>query len=315
MRVQWLLPWLALLVLAACAPTSEGRYSLTVITHGQHSLASGETWAGDVYLLGGELAVPAGARVGGGVSLLGGGVRVDGRVEGDVVVLDGAVRLGPTAQVGGSLKQGGGTLGRDPLATVQGGVTTGGALRVPQASGLFGGSWAGQVANGLAQALLVAGVAYALACVVPAPLTRVTEAVARYPVIAGAVGLLTGVVALVLLVLLAFTIVLIPLALVGGFALLLAVVYGWAAWGVVIGRWLARRAGRDLTPALAGVGALLLMLVSALLRPAPLLGDIVPLVTTAGGLGAVIVTRFGLRAFVPASEVEAAEFNLPAPEA
>ena len=314
--VHKLLPLLALLVLAACAPTSEGRYSLTVITQGQHTLASSETWPGHVYVLGGELTVPAGAGLGGSLSLLGGRARVDGRVAGDVVVLDGAARLGPTAEVGGGVRQGGGTLDLHPQAVVQGGVAAGSGLRVPSGGGWLGGAGTRDVVNGLVQALVVAVAAYGLARYLPRPLGRVTEAVTRYPVVAGAVGLLAGVVGLVLLVLLAFTIVLIPVAFVGGFVLLLAVVYGWAACGVVVGRWLARRTSWRLTPPVAAsAGAFLLLAVSALLRPVPVLTDVAALGTVAVGLGAVLLTRFGLRAFVPSAEVEAAEMAYPPPDA
>jgi hypothetical protein len=125
-------------------------------------------------------------------------------------------------------------------------------------------------------------------------------------------GLLTGVVGLSLLVLMAFTIVLIPVSLLGLFALGLMVAFGWAAMGAGAGAWLAAKLGFKFSAsASAFAGAFLLMLVLDLLNWIPLVGAPLAILISVNGLGAVLLTRLGMVKFIPAMDQEEDFSDMP----
>lgn len=283
-------------LLAACSPT--GAYTGTVIAAGRHAVSPGEAWRGDVILLDGVFVLQAGGEVWGSLYLLSGAAEIDGDVRGDISLIGGELRLGPGATVGGAVNVGGGVLERSPGARVQGGVDTGTGLQVPRAGGP---GWIQIALQGAVVALL----AYLLARYWPRPLERVMDSIAHHPVVAASMGLLAGVVALVLLVLMAFTLLLIPVALLGGLILLLALSYGWAGFGALMGRWLLPRLGSSRNPPRAAfLGTLAFMLLLGLSRAVPVLHDLLQLVTGLIGFGAVLLTRFGRQRFVPAVDRE-----------
>ena len=299
MRRGWLMVALALLALVAAGCSDTGLVSVTLITDGAHSVAAGQTWPGAVAVMGGALRVGEGARVGGAVYALAGEVAVDGVIDGPLTVLGGRVSLGPQARVNGRLTVGGGTLRQAPGATVLR-QTDPPALVAPvrAASGL---DW---LARSLVSALALALLAALAVQVAPRPVARVTDTLVRYPVVAGALGVLVGIVAPALLVLMAFTIVLIPVTVVGTLALGATLAYGGIAWGVAVGQWLAAWRGRRAGPAAAFVGTLVFTLMAAGLARVPMVGDVIGLALTLVGLGAVLLTRFGWRTFTPSQLVD-----------
>jgi hypothetical protein len=123
-----------------------------------------------------------------------------------------------------------------------------------------------------------------------------------------AMGLLSGVVGLVLLVFMAFTIILIPVTLLGLLVLFTAVAYGWIGFGLITWRILKRLLKWELRlPAGAFLGTLLFSIFIYLARFIPLVGDWPGLLAITIGLGAVLLTRFGLQTFVPAVDMEIEE--------
>lgn len=304
--------WAALLLLVVSACVEQGSYTATLLTHGVHTLAAGEEHLGDVYLLDGELVIPSEARLDGSLFILSGRAVTAGEIEGDISLVGGELVLEPGAQVNGKLNAGGGTLQRAPDAQIHGGVQAGIGLELPD--GETGDQDTGGFPTAMIfQDLVVAGLAYLLARYFPEQLNRVAQAIGHHPVASGAVGLLSGVVAVVLLVLMAFTIILIPVTFAGGAVLMLALFYGWAGFGALLGRllrlvfrWKLARPWEVFT------GTALFLTLYELSRLAPLLRDIVPLVTGLVGFGAVMLTRFGLHHFVPAIDRESLE-GFPAP--
>jgi hypothetical protein len=116
----------------------------------------------------------------------------------------------------------------------------------------------------------------------------------------GALGLLVALVLPALLVMMAFTVILIPLVIIVGLLLILFLGYGLVAIGHRLGMWLrkfvAARWGRSLSrPAATFLGTLLL----ALLFEIPYLGDGLLVVTAVLVSGAVMLTHFGIRRYVP----------------
>jgi hypothetical protein len=236
--------------------------------------------------------------------LLSGNVAIRGNVDGDLFLLNGTLTLEPPATIGGNLTVGGGVLHRAPEAAVAGQVITGAQLPDLAPSP----SPADQVIQALLAVVVIAPLTYLLVFFLPRPVARVARAIEEQPVAAGALGILVGIVAPSLLVLMAFTIVLIPVAMLGGIVLGATAVYGWIALGLVVGRLVARRPSADLRPATTAVlGVILLTLLVHLISLVPLVGIVTLAVVAAVGLGAVLLTAFGTRVFVPASATEADE--------
>lgn len=132
----------------------------------------------------------------------------------------------------------------------------------------------------------------------PALLARVAEAATQHPLVGGAVGLLSGLVAPALLVLMAFTVVLLPVTTVGLILAVLVVGYAQMALGWAAGQWLARRRGWAAGRA-TFAGTLALLVALWLLRLIPVAGDLLAMLVTLVAVGAVLLTRFGTVAYQP----------------
>ncbi len=113
-------------------------------------------------------------------------------------------------------------------------------------------------------------------------------------------GFLVAVVGISLLVTMVYTILLIPVALLGLLVLGVALAVGWVALGMFLGQWVFRLFKLSLgTGWAAFVGTILFGLAQAGLDLIPALGSILNLLIALIGLGAVFLTRFGLQSFRP----------------
>jgi cytoskeletal protein CcmA (bactofilin family) len=298
-RLLWLLT--ALILLAACG--TDGLYSGMVVTEGNHVIERGRTVEGMVLVVDGQLHLQPETQVTGSIYLLDGVLLVDGAVDADVFLVGGALTLGEEAMVAGDLTQAGGTLALAPGAVVQGQVQRGSDVELTLRPEWSEQSTGRQLLWSLAQALGLAILAAVIVRLVPQPVHRVADAVVEHPVAAAALGILVGIVAPSLLVMMAFTLILIPVTAVGLVLGGAVIAYGLIAWGVVAGRVLERYWRGERSPALtAFLGTLLFMALMEGAGLIPLVGAILPLLLALIGLGAVFLTRFGRQAFVPATE-------------
>ncbi len=291
-----------LLILSACEPQV---YSGKIILEGKHALT---TVDGDLVILGGQVTLKEGSQVSGSVYLLSGDLQADGTIRGDVALLTGTLTLGPHARVEGSLKVGVGTLNRSPAAIIVGEVVNGGAgIALPLAQAWWNAqSLVAQVLWFAGRALFVALLALLLVRFVPKPTARLGKAVAEHAVIAGALGLLALVVTLSLLVFMAFTIILIPVTLLGLLMLGVAAFYGWIALGLQVGLALVRLFKWKMPSSLtAFLGTLLFMMVAMGIGYIPIAGPVALIIGAAVGLGAVLVTRMGTRTYAPGKALTA----------
>ena len=263
---------------------------LTVQYDGERTLTDGP----DVLVVaGGEATVPAGATTAGPLYVIGGSATVAGTVDGDVVLLAGNLTVAGGGTVAGELAAYGGSL------DVAEGATVGSLATLPTSTSA---ERSGTGADWLAfQAVVLGGAAAALARRRPRALAVVGDAAREHPVVTGTVGALTGVTALVLLVFMAFTVVLLPVTVVGLAVGALTTAYGYVAVGALAGRRLPV-ARPDLAAALGTVGLVVAM---ALVGRVPVLGAVVQFAVLAVGLGAVVVTYYGLRRFEPPTVPEA----------
>jgi hypothetical protein len=302
-KLRWPLLLVAVLALTVCGES--GLYSGTLITQGDHTIGAGETLRGALVIMGGQTQLQPGARVDDSVYIAGGQVDINGQVDGNVSLIQGNLSLGPQAQVGGSLNVGGGMLTRAPESTVQGEVQRGAGLSLPSAQALSAESLLGDLVQSLITAVIVAVFAFLATYFLPKPVSRVAETLADHMIVAGAMGTLAGVVGLALLVLMAFTIILIPVTLLALVAMGLMVTLGWSGFGMIVGRRLARWLNRDMRPSVAAFsGTLVYMLAIDLIGYIPVVGGLLGLLLAAAGFGAVLLTRLGTRTFVPATERE-----------
>jgi hypothetical protein len=124
-------------------------------------------------------------------------------------------------------------------------------------------------------------------------LDNIAHAVSRHPVVTATVGLLLVLTALSLLVFMAFTLVLIPVSLLGLTAGIAAIALGIIGWGHRLGRHLPLHEPRAAT----AVGAATVVVALQLVGAVPVVGDIVVGFVLLSGLGAVVITYVGFAEF------------------
>jgi hypothetical protein len=288
---------LVLLFLTACEPT--GFYRFAIALEGEHTIAPGETLESDLIILGGNVTLEAEAQLTGSVYMINGQFEAEGFVAGDVTQLSGNVALGENARIGGDLNSGGGRLQLADQAVVEGEITHDG-IQFPDVNQQ---SPAQRLIGLVGQLLILVVLAYLSARYFPAPAVRIERAVVYHPVVCGAVGLLTFIVFPVLLVMMAFTIILIPVTLIGLVAVLLVLAYAGIAYGRIIGRQLTRWSKRSLSPTTATLlGTLLFVVIINLLQMLPVVGAVLVILAGCVGFGAILLTRFGLIEYIPTSE-------------
>ena len=307
---------LALPVPAYAAPVAEDR----VVFGGDFVLEAGQVLSGDLVLFGGNATLEAGSRVDGDVFLMGGNADIAGEVTGTVALLGGNVELLPTAYVHGDAVAIGGNLTRAAGARVDGQVTQGDEFVGPfdftfPFEGFSGVRSIGPFESlriGLSpvlnlvwfgfMSLLVAAVAVLTVMFWPRPTDRAGQAAIGQPILGGGLGFLTIVVAPFLLIVLAITILLLPVSFAGFVLLISAGLFGWIAIGLEVGKRLAEAFKWELQPpAAAGLGTLVLTLVIGGIGMVPCVGWVAPFLVASIGLGAVMLTRFGSREYAGGS--------------
>lgn len=300
------------------------------VTQGDYVLASGDTIDGDLLVLGGNVTIEDGATVTGDVVVFGGSTAIAGQVDGSISLIGGSLALAETANVDGDVTRTGGSFDRAAGAEVSGSVTEAPGLTnwlpalpaiinetappTPVADdpgrGLFGyliaffqaGFWI----------LGVTVLALVVAAFWPDQTARVAATVRSAPLPSFGMGLLTGVavpILMLVLVLLAITICLLPVSLVGwvviGLGYAMAWLFGWIALGQLVGLQLAEALGLRNVNAVIGAtaGTFLISLlgytVSFVISFITCGGEFISwFLVPAIGVGAVALTRFGTQPYM-----------------
>jgi len=313
--------------LATARPALAQRTSDDVtVTGGDYTLAAGDTIDGDLLVLGGTVVIEDGAAIAGDVVLLGGSTTISGEVGGAVSLIGGSLELTETAGVAGDVTRTGGSFERAAGAEIGGSVTDAPGLTswLPALPGVAAEAPAAppvpddpsRGALGYLISLFQAGFwilgVTVLALVVtafwPDQTARVAATIRSAPLQSFGMGLLTGVsvpILMLIFVLLALTICLIPVSLLGWFVVgvgyAMAWLFGWIALGHLVGLRLIEALGlRNVNAVVAGTAGTFLISV---------LGYMVGFVTCGGefiawflvpaiGVGAVALTRFGTQPYV-----------------
>ena len=253
------------------------------------------TVEGDVEAAAGSVTVTESGRVGGSLSTGAGEVTVDGTVAGDVAAGADRFSLGPTAEVGGNVRYDAETVDIADSATVGGTVER--AERISVDVGLpgvgsidLGGSVVPGPVGFLLAFLANAVLGAALLLGAPGFARRVTATGTDRPAASAGVGLLTFVGIPVGLVILAITIVGLPLSLAGLLVYVPLLWVGFVYGAILTGTWVLDRAGYDSLWGGLAVGLALPALVSLVG-----LSWVVDLAYLLVGLGALALSALAVR--------------------
>ena len=307
---------LALMVLPTSAVHADGfttgLLDGRVIFGDNFTLENGDTLTGDLVVFGGNVKVEEDATIRGDAVVIGGNVTLDGIVEGSLVIIGGSTNMGETSVVEGDLVTVGGSLSRDPGSEIEGEVVTNipapdiqipdvpSPPRVPDVPSppTFNFDPIGNFFGMLFTAISVSLLAMLASLFLQPQIERVSQAVVGQPVIAGSIGLLTGVMAPVVLVILTVTIILIPVTVLAAMALALAWLFGMIAIGTEVGERFTKAINQTWAPPLtAGMGTFLTMVVVGGIGMVPCIGWLVASLVALAGIGGVVLTIFGTQSY------------------
>ena len=299
---------LAVLALVLFPVTALAAPPSAVVIGNSYTLQSGASLHDDLFVLGGNVNLMSGSTVTGNIFILGGNAQAAGTVTGNILVLGGTLNLSGTFILNGNLTYAGTAVVRDPGAQIHGQINSNGNVPTIVIPGQI------QIPNvytGLNPFFKIVGFflrlflwalgAMVLAMFLPSHLTRISQTVLSQPIISGGMGLLTAVVVPIILVLLAITICLIPVSLIGILILVAAWIFGLISLGFEVGKRISSMSKVEWHPAIsAGIGTLLLMVVlNGVDAVIPCIGWIPKVVVGLFGLGAVILTQFGINPYTP----------------
>lgn len=287
---------LPLLIVALMLATTEARVeSVDFVLAGEHQVTeqSGALIVGDA-----EVTIPPGAEVSGPIYVIGGELIVAGGIASDIVQLAGTVVVEPQATIGDELRHLGGT------ESVAAGARIGRRTTLDVA-GPSGGGPAGLVQL-VGLALILAAVGALLEGKRRPLLDNVSTTLRGHPVVATTVGALLAMTGIAVIVFMAFTLVLIPIALIGLVVAVLTTSYGLVVWGHLIGARLPI-SRRGLA---TGTGVVGLVAFLRLIGLVPIVGDVVVFGFVLSSLGAVVISYYGATVFrpvdIPASPINQA---------
>ena len=272
---------IAALLMASTDPNIE---TVELVLNGTHQITEHR---GALVVADAQVTIPSGEQVPGPIYVVGGELVVAGRISTDVIQLAGTVTVESGAEITGELQHIGGS--QQVSASSQ----------IGQRSSLGDNPAAGnplvRIASLVFLTLTLAGVGRSLARRRISALHNVAGAISSHPIITFTVGTLLTLTFLSVFVFMAFTFILLPVAIVGLLAGAVTVAYGFIAWGDLIGRRLPVHR-QDLSTA---IGVVLAVAALQLLALLPLIGDLIALAVLLTGVGAVAVTYFGVASFTP----------------
>jgi hypothetical protein len=258
--------------------------SIDIRVDGSHTVSELD----DVLIVGGgTTTVPAETRLNGSLYVIGGDARIAGRVDGTVVQLAGTLAVDDTARVT-ELRLYGGERSVAPGSTVESRQRVEETLSADPSPGR-------EVGFLVVQALVLSLAGLFIARRRPTLLDNVADSVTNHAVVSGTVGLLASVTLVALFTFMAFTLVLLPVSLLGLLLGVLVVGYGYVVFGFIVGR----RLPVDRPDLAVATGVVVVVAAVELLGRVPVVGALVQFVFLTTAIGAILITYFGLREFEP----------------
>jgi len=291
-------------------------------------IAPGARVSGDVAIFGGNVTLEAKSQITGDLVIFGGNVDTAGEVTRDIAVFGGNVILESSAVVGRDVVAFGGYVQQKEGASVHGRVSRGTSFRGFPMTGNWSFALPVALGSGMAGAMtslalsIIRNIVYALALAalgaltvvfMPAQTRQVSDTAQKSAMESIGVGCLTSFVAVTLGTLLIITLCGIPFGVLVLLALVVAWIFGWIALGRLTGEKLLEAIKvREILPIVAVVvGVLVLTIVGFV----PIIGWLVGLFIGLLGLGAVVLTRFGTRAYPTLTPALATSTLAPTPAA
>jgi hypothetical protein len=278
-----------------------------VVLGGSFTLDSGETLSGNLWVLGGNATLATGSRVTGSLMVLGGNVNLQGEISGDINAMGGNIDLGSQAVVRGDLNLVGGSYARNPTARIEGDINTEprgpfqftlpSGAQVPAVEVSTNPLW--EFVTFFFRAFVISALAVLAVMFWPRHVEKIGQTAINQPLPAGGIGLLTAMIAPIVLLVMTITIILIPVTLIGLLLLSLIGLFGWISIGMEVGQRMANSLKKDWAmPVSAGVGTLVFTIVAAGVgEVVPCVGWVVPTLLGLVGFGAVLLTRFGTQTY------------------
>jgi hypothetical protein len=266
------------------------------------TVSARQTYSGSLIAVESSITIEEGSTFEGNIILIGGTLESAGDIHGDIAALDASIHFSTAAAMSGDIASLGTAPALDPGVRLAGSVRHLEGFSWPLA--LTAGSTPDEGAGTadlwyrfsviLFRMFLLSAVAILIMLFLPAPVERVARTMIVKPAVSFLIGLLTLMAALALFLLLALTVCLSPISILGSIVVLVAALLGWAAMGLEIGRPVCGMFGAKAHPAvMAGIGTAILTLVASAIGYIPFAGQILVLLVIAFGLGAVVLTRFG----------------------
>ncbi|MFP9193055.1 hypothetical protein [Natronosalvus vescus] len=280
-----LLPLLIIVLLMMSAGGGEVETTEFVI-EGNHEITEhrGALIVGDA-----TVTIPSDEAIAGPVYVIGGEFHIQGTVEGDVTQLSGSLIVEDGGTIDGELQHIGG-----------GEEVADGAVIADRSTVAFAPAEPDPIAayTPVILTTLVLALAGAwLARTRRILLETVGSAARDHSVVSLTVGALIAVTFLAVFVFMAFTLVLLPVSILGLLVGMMTIFYGIIALGYLVGQQL-ETSRVELATAL---GVVAIMVFLQVIEVVPILGDLIAAALLLIGLGAVVVTYFGLQEFEPVS--------------
>jgi hypothetical protein len=265
---------------------------------------------GELAIIGGTVTLEQGSTINGDVAVIGGAIEVAGTVNGDIQGLGGSIALLSTARINGSIYNYSTNLSQEEGAVIEGqqisslpfnldfGDISSPNINIdPQISNIRNGlGFIGKLLWATLQIIALGAFAMVVVLIAPKPTDRVARSIEKLPFVHWGIGLLTSFAAPAVILVLAITIILIPLGIIGILIYSFAIFFGWLALGYTIGKRLFEKSTHNYSPALiAGIGTIILSAVARFGAEIPCIGWMIGGVLSLFGLGAVVMTRFGTR--------------------
>jgi hypothetical protein len=263
-----------------------------------------ETYSGNLIAVESTVRLEEGSTFDGNMILVGGSMESAGKIIGDIASVGASIHFASPSILSGNAVCIGTAPQVDAGAGVTGTIHTLEGFSLPNSPTAENtqetGSAAGkadfwyEVTIILFRMFLLSAVATLIFLFLPSPAERVARTIVEKPAVSFLIGLLTMMAAAALFLLLALTVCLSPLSLLGSIILLVAILLGWVALGWEIGVQVCGMLRMKAHPAVvAGIGTIILTLIASGLGFVPWAGPILILLVLSFGLGAVVLTRFG----------------------
>jgi hypothetical protein len=315
-----------------------------VVIGGSYTLESGETLNGSLIVIGGVVLLEEDSYVDGDVVVFGGNLTVRGEVARNLVAIGGVISLEETAIVYGDLVAPASVFRRVEGAQVFGQIITDSGsldIQIPDMPDVpnipdipdvpdipnvpdvpsnpftvfdqitFAISPITNMLWGIVRAFAFSTVAIVVVLFLPEQTKRASNAIVTNPILSGGLGILSLIIAIPLMIIFIITIIG-PIFI--SMILCLGLFFGWLAVGLEVGRRISDALSREWGYAIqAGIGTFAMSIVIGSISL--VLWDFISILLIVGicsiGLGAVLLTRFGMREYVP---VDSAQSQLVEPD-